>query len=70
MDRDGGAAQEVARVIRERPAFAQAMDGGLHGLAVGHILSASFAPRDAATVYRQLVEDPDFPVGAVFDWRT
>lgn len=39
-------------------------------LAVGHILSASFAPRDAATVYRRLVDDPDFPVGAVFDWRT
>lgn len=38
-------------------------------LAVARILSASFKPGDAAEVYRQLADDPDFPVGAVFDWR-
>lgn len=37
-------------------------------LAVARILSASFSPQDAPRVYRQLVDDPDFPVGAVFDW--
>ncbi len=33
------------------------------------ILSATYRPEDASVVYKALAEDPDFPVGAVFDWR-
>jgi 2-desacetyl-2-hydroxyethyl bacteriochlorophyllide A dehydrogenase len=33
------------------------------------ILSAVYSPHEASEVYRTLAEDPDFPVGAVFDWR-
>jgi 2-desacetyl-2-hydroxyethyl bacteriochlorophyllide A dehydrogenase len=33
------------------------------------ILSAVYSPQEAPAVYKALVEDKDFPVGAVFDWR-
>ncbi|MFA4944746.1 MAG: zinc-binding alcohol dehydrogenase [Lentisphaeria bacterium] len=33
------------------------------------IVSAMYDPCAAPAVYRALAEDPDFPVGAVFDWR-
>jgi 2-desacetyl-2-hydroxyethyl bacteriochlorophyllide A dehydrogenase len=39
-------------------------------LPMDQICSASFAPNDAPAVYARLLDDPDFPVGAVFDWRT
>lgn len=39
-------------------------------LAMDRIVSAAFAPHHAPEVYQRLIDDPDFPVGAVFDWRT
>jgi 2-desacetyl-2-hydroxyethyl bacteriochlorophyllide A dehydrogenase len=33
------------------------------------ILSAVYSPQDAPAVYDALAKNPDFPVGAVFDWR-
>jgi threonine dehydrogenase-like Zn-dependent dehydrogenase len=39
-------------------------------LEAARILSKSFPPHAAADVYNRLLDDPDFPVGAIFDWRT
>ena len=33
------------------------------------ILSRVVSPVDAPEIYRQLCEDPEFPMGTVFDWR-
>ena len=36
---------------------------------VGPIFSRLVKPEDAYEVYLQLCDDPDFPIGTVFDWR-
>lgn len=38
-------------------------------LPMERIVAAAFAPDDAPAVYARLLDDPGFPVGAVFDWR-
>ncbi len=38
-------------------------------LRVRPIVSRVVAPEEAPEIYRQLCEDPDFPIGTVFDWR-
>lgn len=38
-------------------------------LPMERIVSAAFAPHNAIATYTRLLDDPDFPVGAVFDWR-
>lgn len=36
---------------------------------VEKIFTTLFSPHDATEIYTRLADDPDFPVGAVFDWR-
>jgi threonine dehydrogenase-like Zn-dependent dehydrogenase len=38
-------------------------------LRVRPIVSRVVAPEEASEIYRQLCDDPAFPIGTVFDWR-
>lgn len=38
-------------------------------LDVSPVRSRVVSPRDCGEIYRQLAEDPAFPIGTVFDWR-
>lgn len=38
-------------------------------LAVAPIISRVVSPTDAPEIYRELCDDPKFPLGTVFDWR-
>ena len=39
-------------------------------LQVAPVVSRVVAPEDAPAIYDQLCDDPAFPIGTVFDWRT